>query len=99
MPARRHHRAAAGISVGSGPLLVEGIGSRAATSAPARAASSRWVASRGQNGSAVMWGSMVAASARQGSASAPARVSSASRRRVDGVLDDRRSGGGAARGR
>jgi hypothetical protein len=50
--ARRHHRAAAGISSGSGPCWDMALLNSAATSAPARAAPSRWVASRGQSGPA-----------------------------------------------
>ena len=61
VPASRHHSAAAGSSSGSAPWRVNASVSRWATSAPARAAWSRWLASCGQNGSVVMCGSMLAA--------------------------------------
>ena len=65
VPASRHHSAAAGSSSGSGPWRSTASVSSADTSAPARAAASRWVASRGQNGSALMWASMPSARLRQ----------------------------------
>ena len=80
VPANRHHSAAAGSSSGRGPWRSIAWVSRCATSAPARAAWSRWVASRGQNGSAVMCGSMVSAAARQRCAPGSPRRSASSTR-------------------
>ena len=91
VPASRHHRAAAGSSSGSGPWRLIASVSSWAMSAPARAASSRWVASRGQNGSAVMCGSMLVGEA------APALRAgfAAAQRGVDAGVDELLDGRGA----
>ena len=93
VPASRHHSAAAGSSSGSGPWRVTASVSRAETSAPARAAASRWVASRGQNGSAVMWASMPSARLRQRWAPGWPRRSAVSTRPWMQLLEGRRAVG------
>ena len=59
-PDSRHHRAAAGVSVGSGPCAAASVTS-ARTSSPARAARDRCCASSGQYGSRVRWRSTLVA--------------------------------------